>query len=132
MQRTRRGERGAAAVEMALVLPVLLMIVFGLIDFGRMLNAQLTLTEAAREGARSAAFGQTTAQTQARIASVTTGMTGVTSEISGCSAEATDATVTVRYTFSFVTPFAAIAGMFGRAPGGSFAMSGRGLMVCAE
>jgi Flp pilus assembly protein TadG len=50
----RWSERGAAAVETAIVLPVLLFVIFGIIDFGRMLNTQLKLTEAAREGARAA------------------------------------------------------------------------------
>ena len=51
-------DRGAAAVEFALLLPVLLLLVFGIIDFGRALNAQVTLTQAAREGARMAALGE--------------------------------------------------------------------------
>jgi Flp pilus assembly protein TadG len=126
-----RRERGAAAVEMAIVLPVLLMIIFGIVDFGRMLNAQVTLTEAAREGARSAAVGQTTTETNARVANVTSGMTGVTTDIAGC-AGTTDATVTVHYTFSYVTPFAAIARMFGSGPGGTVAMSGKGVMACSS
>ena len=37
-------DRGSIAVEFALLLPMLLMIVFGIIDFGRALNAQITLT----------------------------------------------------------------------------------------
>src|SRR6185312_11491700 len=49
----RERERGAAAVEFALVLPVLLMLIFGIIDFGRMLAAKIVITEAAREGARA-------------------------------------------------------------------------------
>lgn len=49
----RRADRGAAAVETALVLPLLLMVVFAMIDFGRMLNTQIRVTEAAREGARA-------------------------------------------------------------------------------
>ena len=51
----RRGstrERGAAMVEMAIVLPLLLLLVFGIIEFGRLYNAQVTLTHAAREGIR--------------------------------------------------------------------------------
>src|SRR5215469_14940436 len=62
----RRGsansERGAAAVEFALLLPLLVMLIFGMIDFGRAINAQITITQAAREGARVLALpGGTTA-----------------------------------------------------------------------
>src|SRR5215472_18044642 len=57
-RRVRGGDRGAAAVEFALLLPLLLLLVFGIIDFGRAINAQITLTQAAREGARLAALGQ--------------------------------------------------------------------------
>jgi TadE-like protein len=50
----RRGdERGAAAVEFALVVPILLMLVFGIIDFGLMIRANTVLANAAREGARN-------------------------------------------------------------------------------
>ncbi len=52
-----RDERGAAAVEFALVLPVVLMMLFGIIEFGRAWNVRQTLTDAAREGARVAAVG---------------------------------------------------------------------------
>ncbi len=54
-------DRGATAVEFALVLPLLLLLVFGIIDFGRALNAQITLTQAAREGARLEALGDPSA-----------------------------------------------------------------------
>ena len=53
----RTRDRGSVAVEFALVLPVLLLIVFGIIDFGRALNAQIELTGAAREGAQAGGFG---------------------------------------------------------------------------
>ncbi|MDR7323516.1 MULTISPECIES: TadE/TadG family type IV pilus assembly protein [Catenuloplanes] len=43
-------------METALVLPLLLMVVFAMIDFGRMLNTQIKVTEAAREGARALAL----------------------------------------------------------------------------
>ena len=50
--RDRHGERGAAAVEFAFVLPVLLLLVLGLIEFSLLFNAQISVTNAAREGAR--------------------------------------------------------------------------------
>lgn len=47
-----RSDCGAAAVEFALVLPVLLIIVMGIIEFGIVLNAQVSVSAAAREGVR--------------------------------------------------------------------------------
>jgi|GEM_PF-334960 len=60
-------DRGAAAVEMAIVLPLLLFVLFGLIDFGRAYNAQIQLSAAAREGVRLATLnpGATLAAKQA-------------------------------------------------------------------
>ena len=45
-------DRGAAAVEFALVMPVLLSLVVGIAEFGRAYNVQATLSGAAREGVR--------------------------------------------------------------------------------
>jgi Flp pilus assembly protein TadG len=42
---------------MAIVLPVLALLVFGIIDFGRMLTAEIQISQAAREGVRMAALG---------------------------------------------------------------------------
>lgn len=49
-------ERGAVAVEMAVLLPLLLLILIGTMEFGRAFNVQNSLTQAAREGARHAAI----------------------------------------------------------------------------
>lgn len=54
-RRPRRGERGAAAVEFALVAPLLLLLVFGIIDYGYMLSFRQALSQGAAEGARAAA-----------------------------------------------------------------------------
>lgn len=54
LRRLRRDERGQALVEFALVLPILLLLVLGIIDFGRAWNLHQTITDAAREGARRA------------------------------------------------------------------------------
>jgi Flp pilus assembly protein TadG len=53
-QRTRRGERGQAVVELALVLPLFMLLVFGMIEFGKGLNYWIDLTHVANEGARYA------------------------------------------------------------------------------
>lgn len=53
------GSRGQGLVEFALLLPVLLLILFGLFDFGRAIFAYNTVSNAAREGARIAIVDQT-------------------------------------------------------------------------
>jgi Flp pilus assembly protein TadG len=139
MLMTRRGtpirgrDRGAAAVEFALLLPLLLLIVFGIIDFGRMLNAQITLTQAAREGARLEALGQ--ANVASRTQAAATGLSGVTVSISSACApgagSTADAVVSVSYQFSFVTPIASIANLFSGAGFGSpMTLSAQGVVPC--
>ena len=61
MRRTRvDGERGAAAVEMALVLPILVLLIFGVVQFSIAYNRVQGLHAAAREGARIASLPDTT------------------------------------------------------------------------
>ena len=52
-----KNHRGQSMVEFAIVLPVFLLLVFGMMEFGRVMNQYLVVAEAAREGARSAALG---------------------------------------------------------------------------
>ena len=51
---TRTDESGQTMVEMAIVLPVLLVVLIGIVQFGIAFNKYLTLTDAARAGARKA------------------------------------------------------------------------------
>lgn len=51
--RRPRTERGAAAVEFALLLPVLVLLIGGIVDYGRYFFTQVQLSNAAREGARA-------------------------------------------------------------------------------
>ena len=53
---SRVGEKGAAAVEFALIVPIFLVLVLGIFEFGRGFNIQVSLSEAAREAARYAAI----------------------------------------------------------------------------
>lgn len=57
-----QGSRGAAAVEFALVLPLLLLVIGGITDFGRAFYTEVLITNAAREGARAAMFASTSNQ----------------------------------------------------------------------
>ena len=50
--RQGRGRRGAAAVEFAIVAPVFVLLIFGMIEYGRMIMVQQIITNAAREGSR--------------------------------------------------------------------------------
>jgi len=52
-----RDEGGAAAVEFALLLPLLVLLLFGIIQFGIAFNARIQATNAAREAARMAVVG---------------------------------------------------------------------------
>lgn len=61
-----RQERGAVAVEMAIVMPLLVAMIIGIIDFSRIFNAELQLSQAAREGARLMALGFSTSDVKAR------------------------------------------------------------------
>ena len=67
------GERGAAAVEFALVVPLLLAILFGVISYGFMLSFRQGLSQAAAESARAAAVSAVTTDA-ARTASATSAL----------------------------------------------------------
>ena len=66
-----RGERGAELIEFAFVLPILLLVAFGIIDFGFLFKEYEVVTNAAREGARLKSLGDSTgystADVQARV-----------------------------------------------------------------
>ena len=55
VRRRLRGERGQAAVEFAMVVPLLCVIIIGIFHFGKVMNYWLDLNHAAAEGARKAA-----------------------------------------------------------------------------
>jgi len=53
-----KNERGASAVEFALILPILVILIFGIFEFGIAYNNYIAITHAAREGARLAAVAE--------------------------------------------------------------------------
>ncbi|MGZ4474778.1 MAG: TadE/TadG family type IV pilus assembly protein [Nocardioides sp.] len=65
MAKVRVGERGAAAVEFALILFPLLLLVFGIIAYAYMFSFRQALSQAASEGARAAVGASTATQSTA-------------------------------------------------------------------
>lgn len=127
MARWGAADRGAAAVEAALVLPLLLLLVFGIVDFGRLLNAQIKVTEAAREGARVSSFGASLTTVENR-AEVITGFDVSVSRDGPCPTSPdpnADTRVTVTDDFEFITPLAILIGF-----AGTPTVSSTGVMPC--
>ena len=77
VRNTRRSESGASAVEFALLLPLLMMVLFGIIELGLVLHQQSILTNASREGARLGIVQSIPAITNGQInAAIDTYLTG--------------------------------------------------------
>jgi Flp pilus assembly protein TadG len=105
----RRGERGQATVELALVVPVLLLILFGIMEFGRIFSAYLIITNAAREGARLAAVGASDTAIEQRVEDAAAGLdlsrlTVTITPSEGSRVTGIQATVSVGYSVDLVTP----------------------------
>ncbi|MCR3921710.1 MAG: pilus assembly protein [Firmicutes bacterium] len=65
--RIPQKEQGQAIVELALVLPVLLLVFMGIIQFGIIMSGQIAVTSAARDGARIAAVGASDTEVTALV-----------------------------------------------------------------
>lgn len=113
------------AVEAAIILPVLILLVFGIIDFGWMINRDTMINNAAREGAREGALNPSQADVEAVVrssldslpaADVTVTVTCEKPDNSACSSFDADATsggtaiVRVDYEHTWLTPFASVFG----------------------
>ena len=104
----RVGEQGAMAVEFILVLPIFVLLVFGIIEFGRGYNAKIELTGAVREGARSLALGQTAADAEAAVTGAAPSLDPAQisfSETTTCPNDDDRATITAEYPVAFNIPF---------------------------
>jgi Flp pilus assembly protein TadG len=121
---TKTRERGAVAVEFALLAPILVMLVLGIMEFGRAYNVQTTLTNAAREGVRHMAINnnQVAARTAAKNAAIHLNPIladgNITFSATNCSVNS-QMTVTINYSLTTMTGIA-----------GPFAITGRGTMLC--
>lgn len=108
--RARRGESGQAIVEFAVALPILLLLVFGIIDFGWLFYNKMSVENASREGARYAIVNADKGTVAAEVAALareycmgSEADTSVTLAIAG-----DNATVTVAKQVAVLTPVAGI------------------------
>lgn len=116
-----RSDAGSELIEFAIVLPIFLLVVAALVDFGFLFQRYEVVTNAAREGARVAVLpGYATADVQARVqAYLTAGGLTATPTIARTTGSQTigvytvgTVTVTVTYPsqYSFIGPFASMFG----------------------
>jgi Flp pilus assembly protein TadG len=136
---TGRSERGAELIEFAIVLPVLLLIVMGIVDFGFMFQRYVVLTNAAMEGARVAVLpGYQTADVQARVTAYAEGggipagtvPPAVVADVAlpapgGTTWPGKSVTVTHAYGFNYLGP---IASLFGGGSGRTVTLTARSTM----
>ena len=104
-------QRGAAAVEFALVLPMLLFVLFGIIQFGLTLNNYLVLTDGVRAGAREFAISRSSTTPYSSSKSAVTN--------SAANLTATSITITMRVNGTACAPDAACVTALSTASGGA-------------
>ncbi len=112
-KQTDNSVRGAAAVELAVVLPLLLTLVFGIIEFGWVFMVRETLTNSSREGCRVAVLqGSTEQDIRDRVAASMnpTGLSTYTVQISRSSPGNPSETVKVLIPYADVS---LLGGYFG-------------------
>lgn len=127
---TRDSERGAVAVEFAILLPVLLLILMGIVEFGRAYNAQISITHAAREGVRVMAIqnNQASAKTAAKNAAVSLNPALQDSDITITTTNAANTTLCAassRATFTISYSLSSLTGI-----AGPLTLKGKGVMQC--
>jgi Flp pilus assembly protein TadG len=131
------NENGAVAVEFALILPIFLMLVFGIAEFGRAYNIQVSLSEAARETARytaihsaDAGFSTAAARTIGINAAPSVALAPANIQIAYSSGSSCSSGQSVLVTVNFQSPY--MTGLPGLIPGmpPNLSVSGKGVMQC--
>jgi len=120
----RFDDQGAAAVELALLLPILLMLVAGIVYFGLVYNAKIELSGAVRDGARKLALGGTVtdAETAVQNSAPNLGSVSFPTVPTVCvSGVTSNASITASYPVSYTIPF------FGS---GTWTLKATGVMRC--
>ena len=112
--RPRKREDGQSLVEFVLVVPIFLLVLFAIVDFGMAFHAWITVTNSAREGARVGAVRASSADIEQRVRDTATSLdqanlsVGITNA-GGLPGESV--VVDVSYDYSLMTPLADLLNM---------------------
>lgn len=120
---TSQRDRGAVAVEFALVAPILLALVAGIVEFSHVYNLQISVTQAAREAAREMAIEDD--QDAAALAAVA-GAPGLSGADFGYTFSPETCTAGENMTVTISYPSATLTGIFGS----TVTVTGTGAMRC--
>ena len=107
--RRRRAEGGQSLVEFVLVVPIFLLVLFAIVDFGMAFHAWITVTNSAREGARVGAVRATSAEIEQRVRDTATSLEQADLSVAVTNAEGQpggSVVVDVSYSYSLMTPLA--------------------------
>jgi Flp pilus assembly protein TadG len=120
-----KHQRGATAVEFAIVFPLLILLMFGIIEFSVILYDKAMITNASREGARAGIVSQLVRVSDSQIQSVVdnysrlylisfrSGAAPVTTVARTGSTFGSELSVTVTYTYSFLALPQFVTGLVG-------------------
>ncbi len=106
----RKNRRGTAVVEFAVVAPVFFLLVFGMIEYGRMVMVQQIITNASREGARQAVLdGATSSSVDTAVTSYLTGASISGADVVTNPADPSSAGYGASVTVTVSVPFSAVS-----------------------
>lgn len=114
IRKNKDGERGQALVEFTLIIPIFLLLVFAIVDFGMGFHAWISVTNAAREGARIGAVGADADTIEARVRDTAGGLDDedISVNITNAQGDPGEAvTVEVDYDYELITPLSGILGV---------------------
>jgi len=121
-------ERGASAVEFALIVPLLVLLVLGIIEFSHAYQVQGTLSAAAREGVRVMALQDDPAAARATVRNAAGSLDPAIADaqiaVAPAACPVTGTSTNVRVTITYRMPY--LTGLFGS----GLTLSGTGVMRC--
>ncbi|GAB4083009.1 pilus assembly protein [Modestobacter muralis] len=127
-RRRLRDERGASAVEFALIVPLLVLLVLGIVEFSHAFQVQGTLSAAAREGVRVMALQNDPAAARATVRNATDSLspslTNAQIAVAPAACPVTGSPTNVRVTITYRMPY--LTGFFGS----GLQLRGTGVMRC--